>query len=293
MKVSICIPAYKHVDFLKRCVDSILEQSYADYEIIITDDSPDDSISMMVANRYVDKNIRYYKNEKALGSPSNWNKSLEYAQGDYVKIMHHDDWFSSPDSLAEYVRLLDENPDVDIAFSGSCAIDTKGRRKEHKVTSVKLDRLNDSPDRLFMGNLLGAPSVCIFRNKKGYTFDPNLIWLVDTDFYIRVIGGKGFAYSSGLFVNIGVSEFQITNSDLSNNKIRLKEKISLYHKFDLQSKPFVYRRSLLKALGREGIFSDSQLNRYIADSGFSFAGTDVLWARYYFMKRKVGLLLGR
>lgn len=293
MKVSICIPTYKHVDFLKRCLDSILEQTFTDYEVIITDDSPDDAIQLLIDNSYTDNRIRYYKNEKALGSPANWNEGLKYAKGDYVKIIHHDDWFSSLQSLGEYVCLLDSNPDVDIAFSASCDIDKHGREKEHKLSEDIIARLKRDSEQLFLGNLLGAPSICIFRNNKGYNFDPNLIWLVDTDFYIRVIGAKQFAYTPQRLVNIGVSEFQITQSDLSNSKIRLAEKICLYNKFKLYKKSNKYRRSLLKALGREKVFSTEQLKQILPDADFLFSGTDILRTRYYFLKRKIGRSLNR
>lgn len=56
MKVSICIPAYKQPEFLKRCLDSVFEQSYTDYEVIITDDSPDNEIEKLV-NTYSDNQI--------------------------------------------------------------------------------------------------------------------------------------------------------------------------------------------------------------------------------------------
>lgn len=293
MKLSICIPAYKHVDFLKRCLDSILEQTFTDFEIIITDDSPDDAIQLLIDNSYTDDRIRYYKNEKALGSPANWNEGLKYAKGDYVKIIHHDDWFSSPHSLTEYVHLLDDNPGVNIAFSASCDIDKQGRGKEHKLSDDTVSLLKKYPERLFLGNVLGAPSICIFRNHKGYSFDPNLIWLVDTDFYIRVIGAKQFAYTTQRLVNIGVSEFQITQSDLSNSKIRLAEKVCLYNKFKLNKKSNKYRRSLLKALGREKVFSTEQLKQVLPDADFLFSGTDILWTRYYFLKRKIGRSLNR
>lgn len=106
MKVSICIPAYKHIDFLRRCLNSILEQRFTDYEVVITDDSPDDSLQKLV-EEYSDERIKYFKNKKALGSPLNWNEGIKKANGEYIKILHHDDWFSSPDSLEKYVRLLD------------------------------------------------------------------------------------------------------------------------------------------------------------------------------------------
>ena len=85
--VSICIPAYKRADFLERCLDSILQQSFQQYEIVITDDSPTDELKSLSGK---DERIVYVKNEQPLGSPANWNKAISLARGKYIKIMHHD-----------------------------------------------------------------------------------------------------------------------------------------------------------------------------------------------------------
>lgn len=109
MKVSICIPAYNNEVSLKRCLDSVLIQDFEDYEIVITDDSPSNVIAQLVSG-YNNSKIHYYKNTENLGSPENWNRALSLAKGEYIKIIHHDDWFSSNDSLDKFVALLDTNP---------------------------------------------------------------------------------------------------------------------------------------------------------------------------------------
>ena len=287
MKVSICIPAYKQLQFLKRCLDSILEQEFTDYEIIITDDSPDDALRKL-AETYNDKRICYYKNEKPLGSPLNWNEGIRKAKGEYIKILHHDDWLASPQSLGEYVALLDNNPDADIAFSGSCDIKGKAVYKKHIAKDSFLQELKTRPETLYMGNRLGAPSVCIFRNHKNFFFDPNLIWLVDIDFYIRVVSeSKGFAYSRKTLVYIGISEHQITRICLTDTTIRVKENIYLFNKFGLGNKSSSYRNTLIRTLGRNKIFSDKSLNKIIPDAGFQFSRKDSLIAYYYYIKKKI------
>src|ERR1044072_4054338 len=95
--ISICIPAYKNVDFLKRLLDSIAIQTYSNYEIIICDDSPDESVAEFIKSRSVLKNIRYHRNVSSLGTPENWNECIRRANGEWIKIMHDDDWFAEPD----------------------------------------------------------------------------------------------------------------------------------------------------------------------------------------------------
>jgi glycosyltransferase involved in cell wall biosynthesis len=105
-KVSICIPAYKQVQFLRVTLESILSQRFTDYEVNITDDSPDDSVEQLVKEFLLDGRIRYSHNPKQLGSPENWNECIRSARGELIKIMHHDDHFTDADSLGRFVDML-------------------------------------------------------------------------------------------------------------------------------------------------------------------------------------------
>ena len=108
--ISICIPAYKHVDFLERLLDSILTQTYTDYEIVITDDSPDNSVAEIVERFKTKAEIRYFKNVQPLGTPENWNEAIRKANGQWIKIMHNDDWFARKDSLQIFYNNIQQHP---------------------------------------------------------------------------------------------------------------------------------------------------------------------------------------
>ncbi len=286
MKVSICIPAYKHIDVLERCIRSIFEQDFPDYEIIITDDSPDDVIEKKI-QIYSDSRIRYFKNSQTLGSPQNWNECIKKAEGDYIKILHHDDWFSSSQSLKKFVLLLDENPEVDIAFS-NCTNVSNSQKINHTIKDSYLVKIKGEPERLFLGNRIGAPSVCIFRNHKNYVFDPNLTWLVDVDFYIGILQQNNqCVHISEPLINIGISASQVTQQCMAKPEIRIHEGIYLYDKLQLNKKKFYYRHSLLKRMGREKIFHTIQLRKLLPENtNFSFSYIDSLWAQYYYVKKR-------
>ena len=71
--ISICIPAYKRAQHLKRLLESIADQDYRDFEVILTDDSPDNEVAGL-CNEYTDKfPLTYHRNPSALGTPANWN----------------------------------------------------------------------------------------------------------------------------------------------------------------------------------------------------------------------------
>src|SRR3989344_6387452 len=99
VKVSICIPTYKQVDYLRKTLNSVLVQDFHDYELIITDDSSDDSVKNLLKEFDFKGKLKYYHNKIALGSPANWNYSLKQATGEYIKILHHDDFFTADNSL--------------------------------------------------------------------------------------------------------------------------------------------------------------------------------------------------
>ena len=114
MKFSITVPAYK-AQFLKECIDSILAQTYPNFELIIVNDASPEDLDLIV-NAYSDNRIRYYKNKVNCGAVNvvdNWNKCLEYATGDYLICMGDDDMLA-PDCLTEYLQLMKCYPDLDI-----------------------------------------------------------------------------------------------------------------------------------------------------------------------------------
>lgn len=98
--ISICIPAYKRIDFLKRLLDSIQIQTFHDFEVIVTDDSPDDSVRILCESyESFDLKLTYWKNSPSLGTPANWNKAISMAKGLWIKLMHDDDWFIDSSAL--------------------------------------------------------------------------------------------------------------------------------------------------------------------------------------------------
>lgn len=126
-KFSITIPAYKRT-YLQECIDSILGQTYTDFELIIVNDaSPEDLDS--IVNSFSDSRIRYYKNEKNCGAidvVDNWNICLSYATGDYVICMGDDDKLL-PNCLEEYAKLISKYPDIGLLHGWTEIIDEKSK----------------------------------------------------------------------------------------------------------------------------------------------------------------------
>ncbi|HXA02814.1 MAG TPA: glycosyltransferase [Cytophagaceae bacterium] len=230
-KVSICIPTYKQVEFLKKTLDSILIQSYQDYEIIISDDSPDRSVQSLVEQYSFGSKLKFLKNKNPLGSPENWNESIRKASGEYMKILHHDDWFTFPYSLEEYVKLLDENPQADFAFSATNVFHADTLKERiHCIPDGYLEKLQKDPQILFWGNLIGGPSVTICRRSLNEYYDKKMQWLVDIEFYIRAIQKNSHIVFSPkpLITTSTATEHAITSS--ITKEIDVSEHFYLYDK---------------------------------------------------------------
>ena len=218
-KVSICIPTYRQVDFLRQTLNSVAAQKFADYEIIISDDSPDDSVRDLISEFNFGEKLHYYRNEKSLGSPENWNAAIRKANGEYIKILHHDDMLAHPDALEAFVGLLDNNPDANFGFCASRIEDAVSESvRESRPTDKQLHMLRATPEKLFLGNCIGAPSATICRREAAIDYDNRMKWLVDIDFYIRILRqGKDFSYSPEVLIvtptNAGHQVTEICNTD--------------------------------------------------------------------------------
>jgi len=229
-KVSICIPAYLQTQYLKNTLDSILIQDFNDYEVIITDDSPDESVEKLVKEYDFGSRLTYIHNVQQLGSPANWNKAVKISNGEYIKILHHDDWFTSPSSLTEYIKLLDSNPESGFAFSGAMVqIANTGKTWYHFATDKQIEHLHREPTCLFYGNYIGAPSSTIIRRESFLEYDENLMWLVDIAQYINILRNTGFvATQKPLNVNISNWSHQITNFCVGNKQRNIYEYFYLF-----------------------------------------------------------------
>jgi len=252
VKVSICIPVYKDLIGLQRLLNSIKKQDFDDFELIITDDTPDESIENFVTGTFgkqivldsgVGCLIKYYHNEIPLGAAGNWNYSIGLAEGEYIKIMHQDDFFTDSDSLSSFVKLLDDAPAAILGFSGSRQVTIKKNSPQdlseyydRYISAENLDLITKDWRNLFLGGFIGAPSAVIYRNcdKK---FDPELSWLIDSDFYMNLLkdNGNSFAYTTNPLVCIGVSETQLTNECINNSELNIREHKHLYTKYELGS----------------------------------------------------------
>ena len=236
VKVSICIPTYNNVSEVERLLKSIYNQEYQDFEVNISDDSTNDEIAGLVMEY---PQVNYIHNVVPYGHIFNWNAAIRMAQGEYIKIMFSDDWFTDKKSLGTFVALLDDNPKAMMAFSGSRQVMLDGQDvgQLHHVTSENgmkaydryaspefIDHLEKDYRFLFLGNQIGAPSATIYRRGSSTAlFDEQSNWASNGQ----------FAYTTKPLVSIGVHANQYTESFLEKDLRIYNDYRYMYTKYHL------------------------------------------------------------
>ncbi|MGB7444381.1 MAG: glycosyltransferase family A protein [Coleofasciculaceae cyanobacterium] len=138
-RVSIGLPVYNGEQFLREALDSILTQTFTDFELIISDNSSTDGTEE-ICREYAakDQRIRYYRNEQNLGAAGNYNRAFELAKGEYFKWAACDD-ICQPAFIETCVKVLDYQPEVVLCYPKTAFIDKQGKFKSNYEDELHLD----------------------------------------------------------------------------------------------------------------------------------------------------------
>src|SRR5262249_49837857 len=129
-RVSIGMPVRNGQRFIRLAIDSLLAQTFSDFELIICDNgSTDQTQSICEEYAVLDPRVRYFRNESNLGPAANYNRCFELSRGEYFRWHAHDDQ-AAPQYLAKCVELLDRDPGVVVAYPSTLVIDENGRPLE-------------------------------------------------------------------------------------------------------------------------------------------------------------------
>lgn len=191
---SIIIPTYNNLDLFQQALNSVIEQDYTDYEIIIMDDSTNNDIQSYVKSLNHPM-ARYYHNEPSLGAVKNWNRGLQLCQGDFIMIMHHDEALKDNNLLSKARKYL-ENTDIVL-----CNIEVCNNNKTYNLAPNIIKRLIlHIPSLLFSVNCFGPSATFILKRKVMKAFDERLKWFVDVDWYYRLLRDNKSKFISDVFI---------------------------------------------------------------------------------------------
>ena len=237
IKYSFVLPAYKS-QFLKESIDSILAQSYKDFELIIVDDASPDDIGGVVS-LYDDARIRYYRNEENIGGTNlvaQWNHSIEYANGDWIILATDDDIYENA-FLETADKLLGKYPDVDIFRGRISSFNSSSPEtiRDAEVCMPEFACFEEFAYSMFHGLFGGVPQY-VFRRKAlmsigGFVNFPKA-WGSD-DATALLLAQKGIVCSGEYLVR-----FRFSGQNISSEGNYLEEKaVATIMKF-----AFIYNR---------------------------------------------------
>lgn len=231
-KVSVIMSVYNGMPYLKEAAESILDQTYKDIEFIIVDDASTDS-SWKYLKFLNDKRVKLIKNKRNLGLAKSLNTALRQARGDFVARMDADD-ISMRTRLADQVKFLEKNPEIDICGTWAKLIDHKGNvigEKKYPTDKNELIKVMPLYNPIIHSTLMVRKKV--FTALKGY----NPAYDYAEDYELLARAAKKFAMGNidefTLKLRVGInrrSTKQMAKLDEMDLKIKrrlLKEELSV------------------------------------------------------------------
>jgi glycosyltransferase involved in cell wall biosynthesis len=183
--VSVVIPTYNRAGVIGKPIQSILNQTYQDFEIIVVDDCSTDDTERVLAS-YNDPRIRYLRHQTNSGAAVARNTGIDSSTGQYIAFLDSDDeWL--PEKLAKQLDLFQRcSSDVGFIYTGFAAVD-EGDRVKRIISSNHRGSLSD---RLLYSNFIGTPSTVMVKRKylqQVRGFDPNMpSFIEDMDLWLRL-----------------------------------------------------------------------------------------------------------
>ena len=133
--VSIIMPSYNTADYIHITIDSVLSQTYSNWELIIVDDCSTDTTDVVVRPFLSDERIKYIKNEKNSGAAVSRNRALREAKGRWIAFLDSDDLWM-PEKLEKQIQFMEKNG-YHFSYTNYAEIDVEGKRNGITVTGPK------------------------------------------------------------------------------------------------------------------------------------------------------------
>lgn len=201
-QLTIGIPTYNFQDGVSRILSRL--EDLDELEIIVSEDrDAQNNNALRIPSQ---KNLRHFVNSPPLGAPANWNNIIQNSSGQYIWIIHHDEFPIFEFGLRHFMKkLATEQPDIMISYL-ICSQANQMRRflRNDKIRKFFLK----SPKAVLLQNFIGSPSNLIVNRKLIEPFDENLKWLVDNEWYFRLLKKSS---------NVSMSEFKIVSIKYENS----------------------------------------------------------------------------
>ncbi len=236
LKISIVITSYNKAQFIEETINSALNQTFKDHEIVFVDDGSTDN-TKEILGKYKNKIKYYYK--KNGGHSDAKNYGVRKARGKYIAFLDGDDvWFQ--DKLESNYAVLNEDPAISLVYSNFSIIDQDGKTT---LREFDLDSLKQKYPSILLGNFIGFSGAIVKKDcfKELGFFYSELDMYEDWDFWNRVIEKHKFCLiNKPLFYYRAINQDKFTKKQI---KLRLKRQLLVLKRAFSRDKtlPFFFR----------------------------------------------------
>jgi glycosyltransferase involved in cell wall biosynthesis len=201
-------------------MESVLNQRFGDFELIVQDDCSSDNTEEVIAGFLSDPRIKFGRNERNLGLAANWNLCLRKAAGQYIKYVFADDLLASRDALSEMVGLLDADRDISLVASSRNIIDAHSEvlRVESSFHKDLIAPGTSIIRKCLYGgrNLIGEPTAVMFRKDHAERgFNEGYEHLLDMEMWFHLLEKGKFA-----FINRPLCSFRVHPAQKTADNVR-------------------------------------------------------------------------
>lgn len=219
--VSIIVPAYNIEKYIAETIECVLNQTYQNWELEITDDcSTDGTVDAIVKYLSQDNRIHLWKLDKNSGAAEARNNSIRHARGRYIAFLDGDDWWY-PDKLEKQIQFMEEN-NYEFTFT-----DFEYADATLNITGVSHKPKSLSYRKLLLGNNIGTPGVVYDTKNIGKLYMHNLKFSEDWMLWIDIAKRTGRAYA----LNCPLWKYRTLPNSLSRNKLEnVKQNLRVYRK---------------------------------------------------------------
>jgi glycosyltransferase involved in cell wall biosynthesis len=186
------MPTYNGAEYINEAVNSVLNQSFGDFELIIVDDASRDN-TLDILNKYKDPRIRLFRNKKRVGQIMNYNLSISHSRAKYIKPFHQDDILDK-ESLLLNTQIMDSKPEIGLVVSQACIVDSNSEKVSLRPVTFKPGIIEKRAilNKFFFNlnyNFIGEPSTVMLRKialqEMGY-FDERIPSSNDIELWSRI-----------------------------------------------------------------------------------------------------------
>ncbi|MBM3590851.1 MAG: glycosyltransferase [Alphaproteobacteria bacterium] len=190
-KISVIISSYNHEKYIAQAIESVLSQSFADFELLIIDDNSTDNTAGIIKN-FKDPRIKFFQNSQNFGMTINTNNLIKKASGNYIATLNSDDYWQH-NKLAKQIDFLEKNLDYGACFTLANIVDDNGKSptkiKTNPFKHLELNRFELLNYLFFNNNFLCYPSAMIRKKileEVGY-LNPAYLILLDVELWIKIL----------------------------------------------------------------------------------------------------------